>query len=176
MPGPRQDSNWGPHRPRYGGIRSFHGIVRTLCKPFWAFSSPPAQRPSSNSVLPVAWITAPATDARQCCLYCLGNLTLLLLSSKILTPLIAYIKLRINFTINRKVVWNFFLNGVHPMIDKNPFFKGFIDTFEVNQTLLLHEIPIGHSVWCRLCGSSTLWSVLLARPMWPHTNCVGLIA
>ena len=32
------------------------------------------------------------------------------------------------------------------------------------------------SVWCRLCGSSTLRSVLLAWPIWPHTNCVGLIA
>ena len=30
------------------------------------------------------------------------------------------------------------------------------------------------SVWCRLCGSSTLRSVLLARPIWPHTNCVWL--
>ena len=57
---------------------------------------------------------------------------------------------------------------------KNPSL--FLSRPGMAQTLLLQDIPIGHSVWCRLCGSSTLRSVLLARPIWPHTNCVGLIA
>ena len=50
----------------------------------------------------------------------LGNSTLLLLCSKLLTPLVAYIKLRTYFTINRKAVWKCFLNGVHPIIEENP--------------------------------------------------------
>ena len=43
------------------------GIVRTLCRPFRAVRWFPIHKPSSNSTVPVAWITEPAMDSRLGC-------------------------------------------------------------------------------------------------------------
>ena len=40
------------------------GIVRTLCRPFHAFRWFPIHKPSSNSTIPVAWISEATTDFR----------------------------------------------------------------------------------------------------------------
>ena len=47
-----------------GLTRLTSGIVQTLWRPFLTSRLVPVLKPSSNSVLPVAWITKPATDLR----------------------------------------------------------------------------------------------------------------
>ena len=64
----RIQADWNSVCPwRNPGVRTAPGrtpgIVRTLCRPFWAFRWFPIHKPSSNSTVPVAWITEPTTDS-----------------------------------------------------------------------------------------------------------------
>ena len=65
----RTQADWNSVCPRRNpGVRTAPGwtpgIVRTLCRPFRAFRWFPIHKPSSNSIVPVAWITEPAMDSR----------------------------------------------------------------------------------------------------------------
>ena len=62
-------ADWNSVCPqRNTGVHNAHGwtpdIVRTLCRPFQAFRWFPIHKPSSNSTVPVPWITEPATDSQ----------------------------------------------------------------------------------------------------------------
>ena len=66
----RTQADWNSVCPRRNlGVRTTPGgtpgIVRTLCRPFRAFRWFRIHKPSSNSTVPIAWITEPATDSRS---------------------------------------------------------------------------------------------------------------
>ena len=63
-----EQENWGRHRPGFAsrikqGAKLTTGLVKTLLGHQLSSRWTPVHKPSSNSGLPIAWITAPATDA-----------------------------------------------------------------------------------------------------------------
>ena len=66
----RTQADWNSVCPRRNpGVRTAPGwtpgIVRTLCRPSQAFWWFPIHKPSSNSIVTLAWITEPAKDSRS---------------------------------------------------------------------------------------------------------------